>query len=406
MSLGVASFPPVVGQTTSVSGIPTQPLSLIFSARTHDAANKAPVLEVKWNKPANNGGAPVTAYNLKYRAQGSDTEWTTFTAVAVATTAADLDSCTTSSECKWKTHVAPGVLYEFMVCAVNANGAGPYSDISTNTIANSEAGQHKNEFYSPTSAFTIGTSVSATYGAAQQPTRIRDVEVTTTTPNTVSLQWSHSTRMDEDDIGADTGILYGTRGYRLQYRKAGSADQFESIDTMLRTSSCDSPSSRCSSAYSCRFDLDCDGDGVPDNIAVDKISQKIFLQRSSVNGCVDEISKTTAAGPLSVHPTLTSDIGAMCVKAPKHTVTIPALSSSTHYEFRVATISTDIYYGNGPGSIYSYPIVKGTTTTLQLLESVPDPPTGTDTPSCTRMSWALAWVAPVAGETLTHYIAR
>ena len=106
----------VAAPPTKVAGPPGKPGAPTV---TQDSAVPTSALIVDWSAPSSNGSA-ITGYRLRYRAQG-DAAWTTQT-VRAATTAR-------------LSGLASATVYEAQVRAVNALGAGPWSDPGTGATA-------------------------------------------------------------------------------------------------------------------------------------------------------------------------------------------------------------------------------------------------------------------------------
>ena len=100
-----------VGSVTS----PGAPTNLQISPSLTTTGDKDySKLNLSWSAPANNGGSPITGYEIEYRNKGT-ANWTTKTST---TTQATID-------------VVAGAEYEFVVSAVNAVGSSSNAPMVT-----------------------------------------------------------------------------------------------------------------------------------------------------------------------------------------------------------------------------------------------------------------------------------
>ena len=103
--------------TATPSTIPGAPVI------TSSTSNQNQTSTVSWTAPSNNGGAPVSSYNLQYSTSSSG-PW-------LPSTPYNVTAATTSTSYTF-TGLTNGTLYYFQVAAVNLSGQGQYSSQSTN----------------------------------------------------------------------------------------------------------------------------------------------------------------------------------------------------------------------------------------------------------------------------------
>ena len=162
-------------QTTATpSTIPGAPVI------TSSTSNQNQTSTVSWTAPSDNGGSPISSYNLQYSTSSSG-EWLPSTPYTVT---APITSYTF-------TGLTNGTLYYFQVAAVNPSGQGQYSSQSTNLEQS-------------TSVATPSTTPSAPVITSSTPNQTQTCIVSWTAP--------------PDNGGA------AITGYYLQYRASSSGE--------------------------------------------------------------------------------------------------------------------------------------------------------------------------------------
>ncbi len=152
------------GSGPAVSSNPAAPFGVAGSPQAVEAVGGDESAWLTWSAPADANGSPVTGYQVEYSSDGST--WSE--PITAGTTSADVTGLTNGTE------------YSFRVAAVNAAGAGPWSELATATPV------------------TVASAPS-------------DLTVTPADGAAV-LSWTAPT----DDGGA------AVTGYRVEYRAAGA----------------------------------------------------------------------------------------------------------------------------------------------------------------------------------------
>ena len=108
------------------TGTPGDPPEVPGAPTNTKAYSTGTAVDISWSAPADDGGADITSYDLRYirndAADKADANWTVRSSV-----------WTSGARRYAQTGLAAGVLYDFQMRAVNSAGAGPWSATVNNT---------------------------------------------------------------------------------------------------------------------------------------------------------------------------------------------------------------------------------------------------------------------------------
>ena len=347
---------------------------------------------VTWSPPSDDGGAPITSYNLQYSTTGLSGSWLP-TPTPYSVPAPPVSTITTSTIYNWNT-LANGQSKTFVVNNASSYQVGnsigitySNSDSITGTIT-AIAGNNitititsfANATYVSTTIYTSTPVDTSTYaGSVVDPFLILDPAVSTPTPPIIPAN-SVITNGQCQIYTASTPVNFNMRIYELNTSTQVGSDSSSNTTTTPHTPS--------------NFTF---ADGVFITPA-----QGIIMRANTFGQSVDygfplggSYSPADFCGFLSGY-TLGYSQGTINILPITLSYTFTGLTNGTPYYFQVAAVNL-----NGAG-----PYSSQTTNSTATPSITPQPPTPITTTAVTSTSITLSWTAPTntGGNPVTGYL--